>query len=85
MQIFFTRCPVGCTTCTNGFCLSCETNWEMNKKGKCVPVGTDRCHPGEFTDGQKCKRCNMGCESCYGEQDGQCLTCPSPNLLQDYR
>lgn len=79
------KCPVGCATCTSGFCLTCEPNWELNKKSKCVPTGSDRCLSGEFTDGHQCKRCNIGCESCYGDEDARCLTCPSPNLLQDYR
>lgn len=50
-----------------------------------MPVGTEKCSSSEFADGQKCKRCNEACDSCYGENDGDCLTCQNPNLIQDYR
>ncbi|KOB78841.1 Endoprotease FURIN, partial [Operophtera brumata] len=79
------RCPVGCATCTTSLCLICEANWELNRKDKCVPVGSDRCSTGEFREGQRCQQCHEECESCYGEDESHCLTCPSPNLLQDYR
>lgn len=79
------RCPVGCATCTSAFCLTCEANWEINKKGRCLPAGSDRCSTGEFIDKLGCSRCDDACESCYGEGEGHCLTCPSPNLLEDYR
>ncbi|KAM3965420.1 furin-like protease 2 isoform 1-T2 [Aphomia sociella] len=79
------KCPVGCSTCTSAFCLSCDANWELNKKNKCTPVGSERCITGEFTDGQRCRRCHSACETCYGEDESQCLTCPSPDLLQDYK
>lgn len=50
-----------------------------------MPVGSDKCSAGEFAVDQKCKRCNPACDSCYGENEGHCLTCPNPNLLQDYK
>ncbi|XP_038221836.1 furin-like protease 2 [Zerene cesonia] len=78
------KCPVGCTNCLSTFCLSCDTNWALNKKGKCLPVGSDRCTPREFSDGNKCRPCHDACESCYGENEMNCLTCQSPNLLQNY-
>ncbi|XP_063830138.1 furin-like protease 2 isoform X3 [Ostrinia nubilalis] len=79
------KCPVGCTACTGNLCLACESNWELNRKGKCVPTGSDRCVSGEYIDGQSCKQCHAACETCYGDKMEQCLTCPSPNLLQDYK
>ncbi|KAJ2949490.1 hypothetical protein O0L34_g15413 [Tuta absoluta] len=79
------KCPIGCETCTSAFCLSCIRNWEINKKGKCLPKGSDRCLAGEFIDNQQqCHRCSGSCESCFGDDERQCLTCQSPNLLQDY-
>ncbi|XP_047506706.1 furin-like protease 2 [Pieris napi] len=79
------KCPVGCSNCLSSFCLSCDTNWELNKKGKCLPVGNDRCSAGEFSSSNVCQNCNEACDTCYGEEEKNCLTCPAPHLLQNYK
>ncbi|CAH0718190.1 unnamed protein product, partial [Brenthis ino] len=79
------KCPVGCATCLTSFCLTCNSNWELNKKGKCIVVGSDRCATGEFSDGGQCSPCHGDCESCFGENEESCLTCPTPNLLQNHK
>lgn len=35
-------CPTGCAICNSEKCLTCKTDWVMNKKGKCVP-GSNNC------------------------------------------
>lgn len=41
-------CPTGCATCTtNGFCLTCQQNWTLNKKGKCIITGSENCEECE--------------------------------------
>ncbi|CAG9791010.1 unnamed protein product [Diatraea saccharalis] len=80
------KCSIGCVSCTSAFCITCDTNWELNRKSKCVPVGSEHCISGEYISEQRtCKRCDASCESCFGGEGKDCLTCPSPNLLQDQR
>lgn len=85
IKIITFRCPVGCATCLTSFCLTCNSNWELNKKGKCIVVGSDQCATGEFSDGGQCSPCHSDCESCFGENKESCLTCPTPNLLQNHK
>ncbi|CAH2087558.1 unnamed protein product [Euphydryas editha] len=79
------KCPVGCASCLTTLCLTCNSNWELNKKGKCVAVGTDKCSSGEFADGGQCTICHSDCESCFGETEANCLTCSSPALIQNHK
>lgn len=79
------RCPIGCASCLTTLCLTCNSNWELNKKGKCVAVGTDKCSSGEFVDGSQCNACHTDCESCFGETEANCLTCSSPALIQNHK
>ncbi|KAG7300344.1 Furin-like protease 2, partial [Plutella xylostella] len=77
------KCGNGCATCTSAFCLTCEPSYELNKKGKCVLIGSEHCAANEFSDTGRCRKCHSNCETCFGETDKQCLTCPSPMLLED--
>ncbi|XP_047532266.1 furin-like protease 2 isoform X1 [Vanessa atalanta] len=79
------KCPVGCASCLTTLCLTCNSNWELNKKGKCVAVGTDRCSSREFADGSQCTPCHSDCESCFGQTEANCLTCATPALLQNHK
>ncbi|XP_041980704.1 furin-like protease 2 isoform X2 [Aricia agestis] len=79
------KCPVGCETCLSGLCSSCKPNWDLNKKGKCIQRNSDRCSAKEYSDGTKCHGCHEKCESCYGDDDEKCLTCPATNLIEDHR
>ncbi|XP_034833385.1 furin-like protease 2 isoform X2 [Maniola hyperantus] len=79
------KCPIGCATCLATLCLSCNSNWGLNKKNKCVVTGSDQCTVREFLDGSICINCHNDCDSCYGQTEANCLTCPSPYLLQNQK
>lgn len=77
------KCGTGCLTCTSAFCLTCDVNWERNKKGKCLPSGGEVCNASEFNLEGRCSSCHNTCDSCFGAEEDQCLTCSSPKLLED--
>lgn len=38
------QCATGCETCvSNGICLTCNENWEKNKKDRCIIKGSQNC------------------------------------------
>ncbi|KAK6644158.1 Furin-like protease 2 [Polyplax serrata] len=76
-------CPKGCETCSNSLCLSCEKDWSLNKKGKCVPNGSVKCDSSEYYDGSHCRPCHSTCETCISGGEEGCLSCPSSLLLQN--
>lgn len=83
--LFNFRCPIGCATCLATLCLSCNSNWGLNKKNKCVVTGSDQCTVREYLDGSICSNCHNDCDSCYGQTEANCLTCPAPYLLQNQK
>lgn len=41
-------CPVGCVSCNLTVCHSCDQGFTLNKKGRCLKIGSQQCQPGEM-------------------------------------
>ncbi|XP_030379433.1 furin-like protease 2 isoform X2 [Scaptodrosophila lebanonensis] len=78
-------CLDGCKSCTsNGVCTDCRDNWTLNRKKKCVLVGSERCNESEYfsQNDDQCKLCHSSCETCNGPVETNCLTCHQGRLLE---
>lgn len=83
-----TNCHYSCSTCSNpsvsgcltcasgryasgGFCTICAQGQFYNQNGNCVP----NCQPDRTPD-QLSRICCYNCETCWGPNIANCLTCP---------
>ncbi|CAK71463.1 unnamed protein product (macronuclear) [Paramecium tetraurelia] len=72
--------PAVCRACTPSYCLECQNAYICTKcasnfylqNGKC------QCYPWTYlTVSNTCQSCHPLCESCYGSNSNQCLSCNS--------
>nr|XP_018904804.1 PREDICTED: furin-like protease 2 [Bemisia tabaci] len=76
------RCSPGCATCNSAGCLTCQSDFELNKKNKCVRAGGLQCKIGNYWNGSDCIKCHGTCETCFGGDEEECLTCHEPTFLE---
>ncbi|KAH8385207.1 hypothetical protein KR200_005715, partial [Drosophila serrata] len=82
-------CQDGCKTCTSngGACSECLENWTLTKRDKCIVTGSEGCHEAEYfsqADGV-CRSCHASCETCNGNLETNCMSCPPNQLLEQSR
>lgn len=39
-------CPTGCVACNSTVCHACDEGYTLNKKGRCLKIGSQQCQPG---------------------------------------
>lgn len=79
------ECHPGCSECNKTACISCLDDWQINSKGRCAALGSERCDTDQYMDGGICKQCHSTCETCDGPTEHTCLSCASPLILQSTR
>lgn len=55
------RCPMGCTKCSNGDCTECVPGYQISERTNGSFICTEKCRPPCLTcSGQTCKSCENG-------------------------
>ncbi|CAD8156620.1 unnamed protein product [Paramecium pentaurelia] len=72
--------PAVCRTCTPTYCLECQNSYICTKCATnfYLQNGNCQCYPWTYLTGSNtCANCHDLCDSCYGPNSNQCLSCKS--------
>ena len=79
------QCLSKCQTCQNAkSCLACKEGYFLVSDDECVSVCPEHLMKDPETHACVSESCHKSCESCFGPEPDQCLTCPNGSKLFEH-